>query len=139
MLTTLLLVFLVVSATLAICHLALNRRLVNRDGAGQGRGCVQGGCGDTVEIRLRFDGDRAVEAVCRSDGCAHSLLCLRSAAALAEGRRIRQIMALRPADIEQALGDAVDADHHHCAAMAVDALQAAVADYHRRQAPSAQD
>jgi nitrogen fixation NifU-like protein len=139
MLTTLLLAFLVVSIALAICHLALNRRLVNRNRDGQGRGCVQGGCGDTVEIRLRFDGDRAVEAVCRSDGCAHSLLCLRSAAALAEGRRIRQILALCPVDIERALGGAADADHHHCAAMAVEALQAAVADFRRRQAPSAQD
>jgi hypothetical protein len=38
-----------------------------------GTACVTGQCGDTMEIALKFRGDRVVETSQWSSGCTHSL------------------------------------------------------------------
>ena len=75
------LLFLVGAGCLTI--MALRKR---KQPHADGRSRVTGSCGDSIEVRLTFSGQRAVDATARSDGCAYSCTCAIAAARLAKGR-----------------------------------------------------
>lgn len=91
-----------------------------RDPDGYGR--VTGRCGDTMEIFLRFEGDRVKEATFQTDGCGSSTVCGSFAAELAEitGELILGVLGGLPKE------------DRHCAFLAAETLQEAL-DYHMRR------
>lgn len=121
------LLFLVGAGCLTI--MALRKR---KQPHADGRSRVTGSCGDSIEVRLTFSGQRAVDATARPDGCAYSCTCAIAAARLAKGRTAAEILDLSPAAIERAAGG-VPEDHRHCTTLAAAALKAAVDDYMQRQ------
>ncbi|MFZ7111665.1 MAG: iron-sulfur cluster assembly scaffold protein [Desulfatiglandales bacterium] len=105
-----------------------NPRVENPDG----NACITGTCGDTMEIRLRFQDDKVVETSHWTDGCAYSLNCVYAAARLARGMTPDQILEIDSDTIKESIGG-LPSDHTHCARLAYETLQAALDDYMRKQ------
>ena len=89
---------------------------------------VTGGCGDTMEIYLKFAGGRVEKASYRTDGCGSSSLCGSFTAELAHGRTADELLELDPEDILNTIGTFPD-DDKHCATLSISALQEALDDY----------
>ena len=51
-----------------------------------GHACLHGRCGDTMEIFLKFNGDKVMEALFQTDGCGSSTICGSFAAEMAIGK-----------------------------------------------------
>lgn len=96
-----------------------------------GRARITGSCGDTMEICLEFKGDRVTKTSHWTDGCAYSFNCVCSAADLARGRHLDEILEIDTDLIQRSVGG-LPADHLHCAHLAAETLQAALDDYMRK-------
>lgn len=102
-----------------------------------GRAVGVGRCGDAVEVTLRVEADRIVEARFQPRGCAFTIACASAACELACNRTLEEALEITPDDVERELGGLPE-DHRHCARLAVNTLGEAVADcYRRRGRPSA--
>jgi len=106
----------------------LNPHLEKADG----KACVTGRCGDTMEIRLTFAGNRVAETSYQTNGCVYSLNCVCAAADLAKGKTPDEILAI-DADLIQASMGGLPRDHMDCASLAAETLQAALDDYMRNR------
>ncbi len=97
-----------------------------------GYGRIAGSCGDTMEIYLRFDGDRVCEALFRTDGCGASTVCGSFAAESAHGRTPDELAEVSGEMIIKKVGSLPE-EEQHCAFLAAQALQEALHDYMIRQ------
>jgi len=123
-----LVLFLLAAGCFGMLRLSAGRRRRT----GDGRACLEGACGDRLEFEVMVRDGRITGCRLRTNGCAHSLMCLEAAARLARGRTpadIRQIDADR---ILKTLGGLPE-EHRHCAILATTALHAAVDDFLKRQ------
>lgn len=93
-----------------------------------GRAHITGKCGDTMEICLKFNGDRVVKSSHWTDGCAYSLNCVCAAAELARGRTPDEILEIDPELIQTSVGG-LPKDQLHCAELSTETLYAALDDY----------
>ncbi|MFP4084029.1 MAG: iron-sulfur cluster assembly scaffold protein [Desulfonatronovibrio sp.] len=89
---------------------------------------LTGSCGDSVEIYLKFEKDRIVEASFFSDGCGPSVVCGSVACELALGRNLEDAASVDGRDILRIL-KGLPEDKEHCAFLAARALQEAVHNY----------
>ena len=92
-----------------------------------GHASLTGPCSDTIDIYLRGEGDTITEAHFTTDGCSASTAAGSMAATLAEGKDIYDARQISGDDVDEAL-DGLPDDHTHCAALAANALGAAVDD-----------
>ena len=97
-----------------------------------GHACVHGKCGDTMEIFLRFNGDRVDEALFQTDGCGSSIACASFAAEMARGKTPDQLLEVSGESILNELGGLPE-DQQHCAFLAAETLQTALDDYMLKQ------
>ena len=97
-----------------------------------GHACVHGKCGDTMEIFLRFNGDRVDEALFQTDGCGSSIACASFAAEMARGKTPDQLLEVSGESILNELGGLPE-DQQHCAFLAAETLQTALNDYMLKQ------
>jgi len=86
---------------------------------------IHGRCGDTMEIYLRIEGERIVEARFFTDGCGSSVACGLIAAKLATGKEIDEAASIGGDTILNAL-NGLAAKERHCAYLAAETLQAAI-------------
>jgi NifU-like protein involved in Fe-S cluster formation len=93
-----------------------------------GKARITGHCGDTMEIDLKFRGDRVSETSYWTDGCAYSLSAVYAAADLAKGKRPDEIIEIDADVIQKTIGG-LPMDHVHCAKLAAETLQYALEDY----------
>ena len=93
-----------------------------------GKARITGHCGDTMEIDLKFRGDRVSETSYWTDGCAYSLSAVYAAAALAKGKTPDEIIEIDAEVIQKTIGG-LPADHMHCAKLAAETLQSALENY----------
>ncbi len=107
----------------------LNPRLRNPDGESR----VTGTCGDTMEIRLRFNGNRVTEATHWTSGCLFSMNCIAAAGNLAIGKTAGECLDLDSDTIQKSIGG-LPRDHMHCATLAVATLREAVNDHMKKAA-----
>ncbi len=85
-------------------------------------------CGETMEIFLRVRGGKVRDALFFSDGCLHTLQAGVAVTGLAQGRSVRECLAISEGMIwENAAG--LPADHGHCVRQARLALKKALRDY----------
>lgn len=96
------------------------------------RARVTGKCGDTMEIQLKFHNGKVSESSYWTDGCVLSLNAVCTAADLAKGKGVDEIVEIDAGRIEQCMGG-LPSDHKHCAKLAEETLQAALHDYMMRQ------
>ena len=98
----------------------------------EGYGCVKGTCGDTMEIFLKFEGNRVREAFFQTDGCGSSTVCGSFAAEMAISKIPDEIVDISGETILQILG-CLPEEEKHCAFLAAETLQAALDDYMKKQ------
>jgi nitrogen fixation protein NifU and related proteins len=103
-------------------------KIENADGHGR----VTGSCGDTIEIFLKFDGNKVADASFRTDGCGSSTVCGSFTAELALGRTSDELVDISGETVLEILGGLPEEDRH-CAFLAVESLQEALNDYMIRQ------
>ena len=91
-------------------------------------GIVHGWCGDTMEIYLRINDRRIVEATFMTDGCGPTVACGSKLTTMIQGMSIGKAGELTKDDLLTAL-DGLPEESVHCAELAVNTLQEALANY----------
>jgi nitrogen fixation NifU-like protein len=91
-------------------------------------------CGDTMRVTIRVRDGRLVAMKWKTLGCAAAIATSSMTSELARGKTLAELSALTRDEVAAALGGLPEAKLH-CSALAVDGLQAAIADYQRRTAP----
>jgi nitrogen fixation NifU-like protein len=103
---------------------------------------VQGRCGDSMQVFLKFEDDRVVDASFYTNGCGSTIVCGSYVAEMALGKTIEELLEITGDSILSAVGRLPD-DHRHCAFLAANSLQAAADDYlvkqQRRRIPTGAD
>ena len=97
-----------------------------------GYGTVKGGCGDSIQIFLKFEGGRVKKASFQTDGCGSSLVCGSYAAEMALGKNPDEIFEITGENILEKL-DGLPEENQHCAFLAVASLHQALNDYMVKQ------
>lgn len=93
-----------------------------------GSAFIKGICGDSMEMYLVIEKEIIIETKFFTDGCNSSRLCGSTAARLAKGRSVKDLLRLSPAEVIDTLGEIPDLNIH-CAILAVSTLHRALADY----------
>ena len=91
------------------------------------RGVVRGWCGDTMEIYLRLDGEKIRAATFMTDGCGPTVACGSMLTRMVVGKSLEDAGKILPEDLLKAL-DGLPEENVHCAELAVNTLQEAIAD-----------
>jgi nitrogen fixation NifU-like protein len=89
---------------------------------------IRGRCGDTMEMYLRIENDRIVEARFFTDGCGSSVACGLVAAKLATGKEIDEAALIGGDTILEVLNGLAEKERH-CAYLAAETLQTAIHDW----------
>ncbi len=97
-----------------------------------GYGRLTGTCGDTMEIFLKFENEKVANAAFLTDGCGASTVCGSFAAELAMGKTPEELTDVTGDRILETLGVFPEEDTH-CAYLAAETLQEALADYMKKQ------
>jgi len=105
-------------------HPRNQRALVDPDG----RGKITGPCGDTMEIFLRVENRRVVEASFLTDGCITSIACGSMAVAMISGQPLARAHAITQNAVLDELGGLPE-ESQHCALLAALTVRAAVDDH----------
>jgi nitrogen fixation NifU-like protein len=93
-----------------------------------GKACITGSCGDTMEISLKFSNERVIEAASWTNGCAYSLNCISAVSDLAKGRTPDEILDIDPELVQKSVGG-LPQEQMHCARLSVETLHAALDNY----------
>jgi nitrogen fixation NifU-like protein len=93
-----------------------------------GHARVMEGCGETIEMFLKFDDDRVKDASFQTDGCGSSKASGSFAAEMSLGKTPDELLEIRGEDILKRMGRIPDADQH-CAYLAAASLYEALNDY----------
>lgn len=88
-------------------------------------GKVTGSCGETMEVYLKVDGERIIDATFVTDGCGFSFLCGYLATQLAMGRTMDEAVQIEGDTILMFFKEVPENDSH-CAYLAAEALQSAI-------------
>jgi nitrogen fixation NifU-like protein len=111
---------------------AHNPRNLGRMPGSDAYGLVRGWCGDTMEIYLRLDGEKVQGATFMTDGCGATLACGSMLTTMVQGMSLKGASRIRPEDLIAAL-DGLPEENVHCAELAVNTLQEAIANRHRAE------
>lgn len=96
-----------------------------------GHANLRGGCGDSIEIFLKFENSRVIDASFLTDGCSTSVVCGSYAAEMALGKNADELLEIDGNVILKALGGLPE-KNQHCAHLAAESLHAALDDYMRK-------
>ena len=88
-------------------------------------GIIHGCCGDTMEIYLRLDGDRIVEATFATDGRESATACASVLTQAVRGLSLQEAARITPEDVIAAL-DGLPRAKVHCARLTVNTLRQAI-------------
>ncbi len=97
-----------------------------------GVGIADGLCNDTMEITLKFDGDRIARCMFFTDGCGATVACGSKLTKIAIGKTVEEALEIEPEYLAGLLGGLPD-DHKHCTSLAVIALKNALRNYVKRR------
>ena len=110
----------------------LNPKYHGRMEDADGYARVRGSCGDTMEIFLKFEGDKVGTALFDTDGCGSSAVCGSFAAEMSLGKTPDELVDLTGEAILERLGGLPE-EEQHCAMLAGETLQEALNDYMLKQ------
>jgi len=106
----------------------LNPKYMGEMEGPQGYGKVTGPCGDTVQIFLRIDNDKIIDARFITDGCATTIAAGSMACELAMGKTFREAFKITKEVILEQLGGLPE-ESIHCALLSSNTLRVALTDY----------
>lgn len=95
-------------------------------------GRVTGPCGETMEFWLVVQNGILKKATFDTNGCEPSRACGSMLTMLAQGEPMKEVKALQPLNILNALGE-IPAEGEHCATLAINTLLKACKDYQQQQ------
>jgi nitrogen fixation NifU-like protein len=113
-------------------HEWLNSLQWKRNGVPDGHACLTGKCGETIEIFLKFDGERVKDAAYLTNGCISSKVCAALAAYMARGKSPDELVDITARSILDLLGEFPKSEEH-CAFLAAETLQEALNQYMLKQ------
>jgi nitrogen fixation NifU-like protein len=90
-----------------------------------GYACLTGKCGETIEMRLKFDGEHVSQAAFETAGCAAITVCGSFAAEMAIGKSPEEILEITGETIMETVGS-FPKEEAHCAFLAAETLQEAL-------------
>lgn len=90
-----------------------------------GYACLRSSCGDSMELFLKFDGERVCQASFRTAGCGASAVCGSYAAEMALGKSTGEILDITGQSILERVGG-LPHEEEPIAALAAETLQAAL-------------
>ncbi|MDC7220539.1 MAG: iron-sulfur cluster assembly scaffold protein [Spirochaetales bacterium] len=93
-----------------------------------GSAWITGLCGDTMEFYLVISHNTISQAWYHTDGCSSSRLCGSTAARLAQGKSVDEVLSISPGQILQMYPD-LPSDGVHCSILAVSTLHKALAEW----------
>ncbi len=93
---------------------------------------LRGQCGDTIEIFLKFEKGRVIEASFKTDGCGASTACGSFATEMAIGKTPDELLEITGEAVLNRAGGLPQEDKH-CAVLAAGSLQDALEDYMRKK------
>jgi len=97
-----------------------------------GQANLKGGCGDSIEVFLKFENNRVAKVSFLTDGCGPSVVCGSYAAEMALGKTADELLTIDGKLILKELGGLPE-ENEHCAHLAAESLHAALDDFMRRQ------
>jgi nitrogen fixation protein NifU and related proteins len=106
----------------------LNPKYMGEMESPQGHGEVTGTCGDTVQIFLKIDNNKIIDARFITDGCATTIAAGCMACELAIGKYLKDACKITKEKILEDLGGLPE-ESIHCALLAADTLKDALTDY----------
>jgi nitrogen fixation protein NifU and related proteins len=106
----------------------LNPKYMGEMEGPQGHGKVTGICGDTVQIFLKIDNNKIIDARFITDGCATTIAAGCMACELAIGKYLEDAFKITKEKILEDLGGLPE-ESIHCALLAADTLKDALTDY----------
>lgn len=89
---------------------------------------LEGQCGDSIEIQIRVDQERVVDAKFSTNGCAPSVVSGSAACALAKDKGLEEAASISEQVILDYLGGLPE-EKKHCAYLAARTIQEAVHNY----------
>jgi nitrogen fixation NifU-like protein len=92
-----------------------------------GKAHRKGTCGDSMDMFVRFEGDRLVAISFLTDGCGATIACGSMLTRKARGLTAKEAMALTDEDLLEWL-DGLPEENLHCAKLAIGTLHGAVND-----------
>jgi Mrp family chromosome partitioning ATPase len=92
---------------------------------------LEGAGGETLEVWIRLDGVKVIQASFTTDGDETSLACGSIAAHLSQGMNLGEVRHIRPQNVVETLGQPDNADAPRCAGLALAAFAKALADYEK--------
>ena len=99
---------------------------------------ITGKCGDTIEIFLKFNRDRVMEASSMTDGCGASTVCGSFAAEIAHGKTPDELTDITGKIILEKIGR-FPKENEHCAFLVTETIQEALQKYMSRQTKKNKD
>lgn len=96
-----------------------------------GHAHLTGRCGETIEVYLKFEGERVSDGSFVTDGCGSITACGSCAVEMAIGKTPEEILDVTPEAIMGRLGG-VPEEEAHCASLAAETLQEALHSYMAR-------
>lgn len=104
-----------------------------KDEKGIGTGMVGAPeCGDVMKLQIKVQNDRIVDAKFKTFGCGSAIASSSLATEWLKGKTIDEAQKIKNTDIVQELN--LPPVKIHCSVLAEDAIKAALADFHEKQA-----
>lgn len=101
----------------------------NADGVGAVGNPV---CGDIMKMYLKIKDDKIIDAKFQTFGCGAAVATSSMATELIKGKSINEVLKITNKVVADAL-DGLPPIKMHCSVLAEEAIQAAIADYKKRQ------
>ena len=89
-------------------------------------------CGDIMKMYLKIEDEVIKDVKFETFGCGSAIASSSMATELIKGKPLSEAMQLTNKAVAEAL-DGLPAYKMHCSVLAEEAIQSAIADYHRRQ------
>lgn len=91
-------------------------------------------CGDQMKLWISVKSDRIADIAFKSFGCPGAIATSSMLTELAKGKTIEEAKQVTDDEVVEALGG-IPERKRHCSLLGVQALQAAIEDYEKRQSP----
>ena len=95
-------------------------------------GEVKGPCGDTMRISLRIEDRKIKDACFWTDGCGATIACGSMLTKMIKGENLEEAADITSERLIDAL-EGLPEEHIHCSKLAVDTLQNAIENYHKKK------
>lgn len=102
----------------------------NADGVGK---VGNAACGDIMEISLKIEDDRIVDAKFRTFGCAAAIATISTATEMVKGMTLDEALNLTNAEVVEEL-EGLPPQKIHCSVLAEEAIKEAINDYRSKKA-----